>query len=212
MVIVESTEVTITRLVVGSMDNNVYLVRDTESGRVIIIDAADDVEAIVDACQDDFGNVRVERIITTHRHADHIKALGAVAARTASKALAGVNDAQAIQDATGVVQHPLADGDQIRHGRVIMDVIELVGHTEGGIALILKPLTHPPVVISGDSLFPGGVGKTNSREDFDRLLADVEAKIFAKLPDEAVVLPGHGDATTLGAERGSIPAWRERGW
>ncbi|OKL54841.1 hypothetical protein BSZ39_01810 [Bowdeniella nasicola] len=212
MDIVRSSELTITRLTVGDMDNKVYLIRETDSGRVIVVDAAADADAILEAGQDEFGNVRIDRIITTHRHADHVQALGDVAARSAVKAYSGVNDAQAIQDATGVPQHPLADGDLVALGNVRITIVELVGHTPGGIALILRPKEHPPVVISGDSLFPGGVGKTHSPEDFTQLLGDVERKLFDALPDETVVLPGHGDATTLGAERGSLQQWRERGW
>lgn len=212
MDIVRSSELTITRLTVGDMDNKVYLIRETDSGRIIVVDAAADADAILESCQDEFGNVRIDRIITTHHHADHVQALGEVAARAAAKAYSGVNDAQAIQDATGVPQHPLADGDLVALGNVRITIVELVGHTPGGIALILRPKEHPPVVISGDSLFPGGVGKTHSPEDFTQLLGDVERKLFDALPDETVVLPGHGDATTLGAERGSLAQWRERGW
>ncbi len=65
---------------------------------------------------------------------------------------------------------------------------------------------------TGDSLFPGGVGKTGSRADFSSLINDVEHKLFDRLPDETWVYPGHGDDTTLGAERPSIPEWRARGW
>jgi glyoxylase-like metal-dependent hydrolase (beta-lactamase superfamily II) len=67
-------------------------------------------------------------------------------------------------------------------------------------------------VITADSLFPGGPGKTNSPEDFRSLLDDLETRVFGTLPDEAWVYPGHGDDTTLGKERPSLPEWRARGW
>ena len=212
MRIVTSPDLTIDVLSVGPMDNNVYLLRDPATGRITLVDAANDAADVIDACRTDAGDVPVERIITTHRHGDHIGALADVAAATAAPAYAGTRDAQAIQDATGVPQEPIGEGEEFTVGAVAVRVVELVGHTPGGIALVVEPSDHAPVVVTGDSLFPGGVGKTSSPEDFASLLGDVQKKLFAVLPDDAVVLPGHGAATTLGAERPHLDEWRKRGW
>jgi glyoxylase-like metal-dependent hydrolase (beta-lactamase superfamily II) len=92
-------------------------------------------------------------------------------------------------------------------------VIHLVGHTPGSIALLYDDPTGPPHLWTGDSLFPGGVGNTHgNRDDFEQLFADVTTKVFDRLPDETWVYPGHGNDTTLGAERPALPEWRARGW
>ena len=97
-------------------------------------------------------------------------------------------------------------------GDVDLQVISLVGHTPGSVALLYDDPTGPPHLWTGDSLFPGGVGKTWSPDDFSSLIDDVESKIFDRLPDETWVYPGHGDDTTLGAERPHVREWRARGW
>lgn len=193
---------------VEPMDNNVYLLTDRKTGAALLVDAANDAAGILEFVS----GVNVERIVTTHRHADHIQALGEVAKALGVPAYSGVDDRQAIQDATGVAQQPLADGERFTIGATEVLVTQLVGHTPGSVALTVRPDGHPPVILTGDSLFPGGVGKTANDADFNSLFTDVVEKVFAVLPDDAIVLPGHGKATTIGAERGSLAAWRERGW
>ncbi|MDO5700336.1 MAG: MBL fold metallo-hydrolase [Bowdeniella nasicola] len=212
MNLVESADLTVTVVSVPPMDNNVYILRERASGRCLVIDCANDASQILETIRAADGSLPLERIVTTHRHPDHIQALAEVVERTGAPAASGIDDARAIQDATGIPQEALADGAEVRLGAIRLRVVQLVGHTPGSIALIVEPAGHPPVVFSGDSLFPGGVGKTTTPEDFASLIEDVERKIFAILPDETLVLPGHGRATTLGAERSKLPAWRERGW
>ncbi len=210
---IDTGNVTISSIAVGSMDNNVYFLRN-RGGDYVVVDAAAEPDAIMVHCADG----RICQVITTHRHADHIGALAAVIEQCGCSAWSGAADADAISAATGVPQQILCEGDRVRQGDIEADVIELVGHTPGGIALILRPGSsqgYPsgaPIVITGDSLFPGGVGKTTNPEDFTTLLSQVEEKIFAALPDETLILPGHGKPTTLGAERGSIAQWWQRGW
>lgn len=210
---IDTGNITISRISVGSMDNNVYFLRDRKGGYVVV-DAAAEADAIMAHCAD--GHIR--QIITTHRHADHIGALATIVDQCSCPAWSGAGDADAIAAATGVEQQVLREGDRVQLGDIEAEVIELVGHTPGGIALIMRPdssESYPsgaPVVITGDSLFPGGVGKTTDPADFVTLLSQVEEKVFAPLPDETLVLPGHGASTTLGAERGSISQWWQRGW
>jgi len=106
----------------------------------------------------------------------------------------------------------LADDDTITIGDLTFDVIHLQGHTEGSVALALKSPDGVTHLFTGDCLFPGGVGKTWQPGDFERLLGDVSTKVFDVYDDRTVVYPGHGDDTTLGAERPHLGEWRERGW
>ncbi|HET7517893.1 MAG TPA: MBL fold metallo-hydrolase, partial [Actinomycetes bacterium] len=103
-------------------------------------------------------------------------------------------------------------GDTIVVGECSLEVIHLRGHTPGSIALLYRDPHGYPHLFTGDSLFPGGIGKTWSTEDFHSLLQDVEDRIFAELPDHTWFYPGHGDDSTLGEERPKLPEWRARGW
>ncbi len=198
---------TIKQLSVGGMDNNVYLVSDS-AGRTLLIDAANEAERILDVARETGG---VELIVTTHRHLDHWYALADVRAGLGVPAAAGVNDTEGIDAPT---DRTLSDGEVLTVGDLVFDVIELVGHTPGSITLALRPeFDGAPVhLFTGDSLFPGGVGKTGSPEDFASLYADVTTKLFDRFDDDTVVHPGHGKGTTLGAERPHLAEWRERGW
>lgn len=197
----------ITSTVVGTMGNNAYLL--TDAGEGLLIDAASDPVALLAL----IGDTPVRAIVTTHRHHDHIGALKAVAEHTGARLIAGEPDAAAIESAAGVViDRRVWDGDTVRVGTVELNVIGLVGHTPGSIALIHSPADGPAHVFSGDALFPGGVGKTHSAADFESLFEGVTTKIFDRLGDDTVVHPGHGDPTTLGHERPHLAEWRARGW
>ncbi|MGZ9828328.1 MBL fold metallo-hydrolase [Tsukamurella ocularis] len=189
------------------MDNNVYLVSDS-AGRTLLIDAANDADEVLAAAREIGG---VELIVTTHRHPDHWQALAQVRAGLDVPAAAGVNDAEGIDVPT---DRTLSDGEVLTVGDLTFDLIELVGHTPGSIALALRPeFDGAPVhLFTGDCLFPGGVGKTWQPGDFDRLYADVTTKLFDRFDDDTVVHPGHGKGTTIGAERPHLAEWRERGW
>lgn len=111
------------------------------------------------------------------------------------------------------VDRPVRDGDRISVGECELEVIGLVGHTPGSIALLYDDPAGTPHLFTGDSLFPGGVGNTfGDDEAFQSLMDDVEEKVFGRLPDETWFYPGHGDDSTLGAERPHLAEWRERGW
>ena len=114
---------------------------------------------------------------------------------------------------TGVtIDDRVWDGDRVHVGNVSLEVIGLVGHTPGSIALAWTPEHGAAHLFVGDSLFPGGPGKTTTPEDFRSLMTDLEAKVFGRFGDDTVVHPGHGDPTTLGRERAGIPQWWARGW
>lgn len=197
----------ITSAVVGTMGNNAYLL--TDAGEGLLVDAADEPVTLLALV----GDTPITTIVTTHRHQDHLRALAAVAAHTGARLVAGEPDADAIESATGVtIDQRVWDGDTLRVGNTNLTVVGLVGHTPGSIALIHSPDEGHAHVFSGDSLFPGGVGKTHTPEEFDSLFEGVTTKLFDQLPDDTVVHPGHGDPTTLGHERPHLPTWRARGW
>lgn len=195
-------------IAVSDMENNVYLVTNRDSGARLLVDAADDWQAI----KQFIGEEPVERVLTTHRHWDHVRALSDALADTGAVAAAGEYDADAIEEEAGVsIAERLKHGDTITVGDVAIEIVHLRGHTPGSIALIIRD-GEDTVLISGDSLFPGGPGKTWSPEDFTSLMADLRSRIFDALPDTAVVLPGHGAHTTIGSERPHLDEWQERGW
>ncbi|MBI5739046.1 MBL fold metallo-hydrolase [Mycobacterium adipatum] len=199
---------TIIKASVGPMDNNAYLVTCSATGKTLLIDAANDADALVDLIRAHAPDIAL--IVTSHQHYDHWQALAAVAEATGAPTAAHELDAEPLPVRPDRL---LADGDKITIGELTFDVIHLQGHTEGSVALALRgadgDTTH---LFTGDCLFPGGVGKTWKDGDFDRLLADVSDKLFDVYPDSTVVYPGHGDDTTLGAERPHLAEWKRRGW
>jgi glyoxylase-like metal-dependent hydrolase (beta-lactamase superfamily II) len=201
----ELDALTITKVSVGPMDNNAYLLECRATGELCLVDAAAEAPRLL-ALLD---GRPLTRIVTTHRHRDHWQALADLAGATGARTAAGREDAPEIPVAT---QDPLSDGDEVAVGEVRLEVIHLVGHTPGSIALLYDDPAGTPHLFTGDSLFPGGVGKTWSADDFAALIDDVSTKVFDRLPDETWFYPGHGDDSTLGAERPHLAAWRERGW
>jgi glyoxylase-like metal-dependent hydrolase (beta-lactamase superfamily II) len=200
-----ATGLEVIKVSVGPMDNNAYLLRDTASGEQVLIDAANEPAALMSL----LGEGGLTKVITTHQHPDHWQALSEVVTQTGAASLAHPADASGIPVVTSMV----SDGDVIAVGDANLEVIHLVGHTPGSIALLYRDPDGPPLLWTGDSLFPGGVGNTNNDpERFGSLIDDVEHKLFDRLPDETVFFPGHGANSTLGAERGSLPEWRARGW
>ena len=148
-------------------------------------------------------------IITTHQHGDHWQALQAVKDQTGARLLAGAEDSSGIPVSTDVqLQH----GDTVALGDCELQIVALRGHTPGSVAVLYEDPGGTSHIFTGDSLFPGGPGKTNSPEAFSSLMDDLEERVFENLGDDTWVYPGHGDDTTLGAERPSLGAWRERGW
>lgn len=206
------TDVTVRWISVSDMENNVYLITAKASGQQVLIDAADDAAAIADLVAAGSGEP-LEAILTTHRHWDHVRALAQVAQTNHARTLAGVDDAQAIEaEAGAVVDEPLEHTQIVQFDGFALEVVALRGHTPGSVALVLRDSSGSTLIFSGDSLFPGGPGKTWSGEDFDSLIDDLETRIFDQFGDDVQVLPGHGASTTVGAERGHLGEWRERRW
>lgn len=200
----ETAQLMITKIAVGPMSNNCYLLVDHNTGCTLLIDAANEADRLLEMCDGE-----IDQVLTTHCHGDHHVALQEVIEATGATTLASKADSEQIPVETEVF---ISDGDSIWVGDTELKAVLLHGHTAESIALIHSDDDGSTHVFTGDCLFPGGVGKTWSPDDFDALLTGVKTKLFDELPDDAWVYPGHGDDTTIGAERGSLDQWRTRGW
>ena len=199
---------TIRKMSVSAMHNNVYLLTSTTSGAQILIDAADDAHRIGELVAE--GTGRLDALITTHQHWDHTRALIEVTQQFGPTTYAGAEDADALPLAPDV---RLGQGDRIEVDGITLDVLALRGHTPGSVALAYADPSGGTHLFTGDSLFPGGLGNTTmAGQSFEALYADVTERVFARFDDDTWFYPGHGSDSTLGAERPQLAEWRERGW
>lgn len=204
----ELPNVTIRKLSVSAMHNNVYLLTCVATGEQLLIDAADEPDRILELVA--AGGSGLGTIVTTHQHWDHVRALTAVVAATGATTVAGADDAEALPVP---VDLRVGQDDAITFGGVTLRVTHLRGHTPGGIAVAYDDPDGHTHLFTGDSLFPGGVGNTkNDGQHFDTLIDDVTQRVFAVYDDDTWIYPGHGDDSTLGAERPHLDEWRRRGW
>jgi glyoxylase-like metal-dependent hydrolase (beta-lactamase superfamily II) len=198
----------ITKVSVGPMDNNAYLLVCRATNEALLIDAAAEPDRLADLIGAGDNRPELRHLVTTHRHADHWQALGAIAGMFETRQIAHPMDAPELPIP---MDELVSQGDVVRFGEIELEVVHLRGHTPGSIALIYRGADRPHI-FTGDSLFPGGPGKTAGPAEFGTLLDDLEARVFGELADETWVYPGHGDDTTIGKERPSLPEWRARGW
>lgn len=199
-----TNELHLHQISVSEMDNNCYLLTAGDQG--LLVDAADDAPAILDMARE--AGVDITAVLTTHRHWDHVRALGEVLQDTNAKHYASFIDSPAIPEDVDV---ELREGDSIEFAGMKLPIIILRGHTPGGVALVatVDGVTN---LFVGDSVFPGGLGRTTSEGDFVRLYKDVTKRVFEEFPDNAIIRPGHGKPTTLGEERPKLGDWWERRW
>lgn len=188
------------RIVVGPVDNNVFVIRCTTTGEAVLIDAANEHERLLELCS----ALGVRTVLETHGHWDHIQAIPAV--RDAGYDV-GVTEADA-----GMLEaydYLLEDESVVEVGRLRLHTILTPGHTPGSMCFRLE---HAPVLFSGDTLFPGGPGATKfPGGDFEAIIESIDRRLFT-LQADTLVLPGHGDATTIATERPHLDEWVARGW
>lgn len=201
----ELTHMSIYKVAVGPLSNNVYLLRCRESGAQIMIDAASEPDTLIPL----IGDHGLEIVLTTHSHPDHWQALESVVEQTSAATAAPMADGEAIGVA---IDRPLSHGDLIRFGSCELEVITVGGHTPGCSLFLYRDSSGHEHLFSGDALFPGGIGKTANDSDFDTLFSGITAQVFDLLSDYTWVYPGHGADTTLGAERPHLENWRNRRW
>lgn len=193
-------QVEITRLVVGPVDNNVFIVRCRATGDAVLLDAANEHDRLLELCR----RLGVRQVLETHGHWDHIQAVPALRD-------AGYRVAVTAADAEMLPSYDdlLDDDHVIELGRLRLRTIATPGHTPGSMCFLLE---GSPVLFSGDTLFPGGPGATSfPGGDFDAIIESIDRRLFT-LPRGTLVLPGHGEDTTIGDERPHLDEWVERGW
>lgn len=187
-------------LSVGPYDNNVYLVACARTDRAVIVDAAADGDRILAAA----AGLTVEAILTTHGHQDHIQAIDRVQEELGIPWLLHPDD---FGIAGRRPDRPLADGDEIVVGEIALHTIHTPGHTPGSVSFVIEP-----VLLSGDTLFPGGPGATRwEYSSFGSIMDSISERLLV-LPEPTLVYPGHGRSTTIGEERPHLDEWRNRGW
>ena len=206
----ELEHVVIRKASVSEMANNCYLLTSKATGAQLLIDASDDAPRMLELVREGSPDGRLDLVVTTHQHWDHHRALADVVSGHGAPTAAGAEDADALPVAP---DRQLSQGDSIEVGDLTLSVIHLRGHTPGSVALVYHDPSGTPHIFTGDSLFPGGVGNTQKDADrFASLIDDVEHRVFGTLPGRTWVYPGHGNDTTLGAERPHLAEWRDRGW
>ena len=196
----EDNQALIHKVVVGPYANNVYILRCKATGEAVLLDAANEHDMLLELCRE----LNVGKVLETHGHWDHIQAVPAVRD-------AGFEVGITKEDAGMLPSYDflLEDETVLEVGRLRLHTMLTPGHTPGSMCFKVE---GSPVLFSGDTLFPGGPGNTSFEGgDFATIMRSLEERLFA-LPDETVVLPGHGDRTTIGSERPHLPSWAERGW
>ena len=186
-----------------AVDNNVWLVGDDRE--VLVVDAAHDASAILKAV----GDRRLVGVVCTHAHNDHVNAVAEVVAATGATAYLHPADRvlwdQTQSDPPGA---ELTDGQVLTVGDVELTVLHTPGHAPGACCLAAPALG---VVMSGDTLFNGGPGATGrSYSDFPTIVESIRTRLL-DLPAQTVVLTGHGEPTTIGAESPHLQEWVARG-
>lgn len=190
----------ITEVVVGPMMNNVYVLRCTETGESVLVDAADEADVLLALCE----QLGVGDVLTTHGHRDHIRAVPAMR-RAGHRVGVAEGDAGWLPGYDFLIE----DDSVIEVGQLRLRTVHTPGHSPGSTCFRVE---GSPVLLAGDTLFPGGPGNTwGNRVDFATIIRSISQRLFT-LPDETLVLPGHGARTTIGAERPHLEEWIDRGW
>jgi len=197
----QDTAVEVHRVVVGPVENNVYIVRCRVTGDSLLIDAANEHDLLLELCTD----LHVRQVVETHGHWDHIQAVEAVRD-------AGIDVAVTQADAAMLPSYDqiLDDDSVVTVGRLRVATIATPGHTPGSMCFAVE---GTPLLFTGDTLFPGGPGNTAPDDaDFGTIIRSIDGRLFGAFGPDTLVLPGHGVGTTIGAESPHLDEWIARGW
>ncbi len=181
----------------GPFANNAYLIADGDLGEAIIVDMPAGSDAVLAA----IGGLRVKAILLTHTHPDHWVEYDSVKAATGAPVLC--HPLERLMPAEKM-DAQLTDGEEIKVGSAIIRIIHTPGHTPGSTCFLAGRY-----LISGDTLFPGGPGRTQTPADLQQTIASITGRLYG-LPDGTLVLPGHGDGTTIGRSRREYAAFASR--
>ena len=196
-VVVQDDRIRIKKLQLGLWGTNAYIITELETGDSVLVDAPGDAGVILKELE----GTNPRYILLTHRHFDHTGALGEVKSRL------GVPLAAHAADAEKLPVRPdrlLADGDRLVCGTTGIEVLHTPGHTPGSLCFLAGHY-----LLSGDTLFPGGPGKTVTPEAFQQVIKSIAGRIFT-LPDDTVVFPGHGGDTVLKNEKEAFAVFSSR--
>jgi len=185
---VQDSDVRIIKMELGPWGTNAYIVVCQATGDSVVVDAPGDADKVLKQ----LAGTNPKYIVLTHTHIDHIGALEELKARLK------VPVALHPEDAVRLSLRPdmeLKDGDTIQVGKLKLKVLHTPGHTPGSLCFLVGKY-----LISGDTIFPGGPGKTGTPADFKQILKSIESRLFV-LPDDTEVYPGHGEGTVLGKEK-----------
>jgi len=189
------------KVVVGPFDNNVFVLRCTQTGDAVLIDAANEHEQLLELAR----TLGVRRVLETHGHWDHIQAVPELRD-------AGYSVGVTAQDAAMLPSYDeiIEDDTVIEVGDLRLRTIHTPGHTPGSMCFWVE---GTPVLFTGDTLFPGGPGNTGLEGgDFPTIIESIERRLFAPFGAETLILPGHGLDSSLGDESPQLQEWVDRGW
>ena len=189
------------KVVVGPFDNNVFVLRCTQTGDAVLIDAANEHEQLLELAR----TLGVRRVLETHGHWDHIQAVPELRD-------AGYSVGVTAQDAAMLPSYDeiVEDDTVIEVGDLRLRTIHTPGHTPGSMCFWVE---GTPVLFTGDTLFPGGPGNTGLEGgDFPTIIESIEGRLFAPFGAKTLILPGHGLDSTLGDESPHLQEWVDRGW
>ncbi len=198
---------------VGPLQCNCSIIGDEVSHEAMVIDPGDDIEDILELIRKH--NLQVNQIVITHAHIDHVGGAMKLRAATGAPILLNQNDGALLKlldlQATWIgmaspgevkIDQSIGTADQISAGSLKADVLHTPGHTEGSICLYFSANKK---LIAGDTLFAGSIGRTDlPGGSFDKIINSLHEKVLT-LPDDTIVVPGHGPLTTIGEERENNP-------
>jgi hydroxyacylglutathione hydrolase len=200
-------------LPVGPLQCNCSIIGDETTHEAMVIDPGDEIEDILALIRQH--KLQVKQIVITHAHIDHVGGAMKLRAATGAPILLNQNDSALLKmlDAQAAwigvaapgkveIDHSIGQSDTLKAGSLAADIIETPGHTEGSICIYFPTQKK---LIAGDTLFAGSIGRTDlPGGSFQKIISSLHEKVLA-LPDETIVVPGHGSLTTIGEERQSNP-------